>query len=71
MLLGAERIAPPPGALLARARGQPKPSRGSRAAVAFERSQLNTATDVAAAVAAAGLASLVLSGGGPPTRKFK
>ncbi len=70
-LYGAEQIAPPPGALLARALRMPKPARTGRPAVGFERSRLSSATDAAAALAAAGLASLVASAGGPPTSKLR
>ena len=71
-IVAAERIAPPPGALVARALGQPKPGgRKQRTAAHFTRGGLNSATDVAAAVAAAGLASLLASGGGPPMMKYE
>ena len=73
-LFGLERLAPPPGGFVARAIGRPKRARaGVRSAVApyFERSGLSTATDVVAAIAAAGMASLIASAGGPPMRLRK
>ena len=72
-LFGLEHVAPPPGAFVARALRRPKAQpKGKRAAIlGFEKTALSTASDVAAAIAAAGVASLVASAGGPPMRPAK